>query len=159
MANRTTFFAEMQRHIQTLGGLNIRLSLLSVNAPDLQDAVIDRAVKSAAMSLDLVGALGDGSVGLLALNPVQAHTSADIERRYLLKLQAVLMPLARQCEVGPVIVRAAHSLSQGLTDVFYLMASLSNAPVTVLAVPKSYLHQPSPTLFSDRMVGSRALQW
>lgn len=140
MMDRDIFVEETQRQIETLGTSSVRLTLMAVNAPSLPAPVLEATVRTAAAPLDMVGPMGDGSLGLLSLRSLGPDGGAGVEQRFLMKMQTVLAPLARRRPIGIIRFRAVHRWACELTDAIDLFDSLFDAPSVVLAVPAA---QPS----------------
>ncbi len=134
------FIDETQRQVETLGASNVRLTLMAVSAPGLPAAVLESVVRAAAQPLDVVGPLGDGSLSLLSLRSVGPEGGAGIEHRFLMKIQAILAPMARRRDIGTVRFRAVHRWACELADAHDLFDSLFDAPPIVLSIPTA---QPS----------------
>lgn len=132
----TMFADEAQRQIGALGASSVRITLISVYASMLPASELEVAVRNAAGSLDMIGPLGDGSVGLLSLWSVGPNSGAGVEHRFLPRMRDVLAPLARVCDVGPVRFRAIHRWASDVTDAADLFDSLFNAPAVELSIPQ-----------------------
>ena len=133
MTTQSMFVKETERQIKTLGATTVLLSLLSIKAPSIPSIILERAVESVADSLDLVGPVGDGSLGLLSVWP---DGRTDIKERYVLRLQSVLCPLARRREIGPVHIRFTTHWANETTDAYDLFDCLFDTSPTILALPR-----------------------
>jgi hypothetical protein len=144
MTDRNPFVDKTQRHIEALGASSVRLTLMSVHAPDLPLALLETAVRTAAATLDEIGPLSDGSLGLLSLSSAEPDGGARVERRFIPRMQAVLAPLARRRDIGLVHFRAIHRWACEVTDAFDLFDSLYDAPAIVLTLPQAHPSLPFP---------------
>lgn len=135
MTERDMFVDEAQRQIDAFRASTIRLTLMSISAPALSAPALSSAVRTAASPYDDVGPLGDGSLGLLSLRSVGTEGAAGIQHRFLLRLQAILAPLARRRDIGTLHFRTVNRWACELTDAADLFNSLFDAPATVLTLP------------------------
>jgi hypothetical protein len=132
------FADEAQRQIGALGASSARITLISVCTSILPASDLEVAVRNAALPHDMVGQLGDGSVGLLSLWSTGPDSGTGVEHRFLPRMKAVLAPVARVCDVGTVRFRAVHRWASELTDAADLFDSLFNAPPVELSIPEDH---------------------
>ncbi|MTJ80747.1 MAG: hypothetical protein F8N37_06995 [Telmatospirillum sp.] len=142
MTDRKLLIDEAQRQIAALRMTDTRITLLSLSAPNLPQSVVAALVRAASAPLDLVGELGDGTYGLLALHARGPDGGAGVEHRFLLRLQGVLAPLAARHNIGQVKFRAVHRWACELTEWADLFDSLRDAPAITLSIPPDYANQP-----------------
>jgi len=149
MTNQSMFIKETQNQIKSLGATTVKLTLMSIRAPILPLPILERAIESVADPLDVVGPLGDSSLGLLSVWSAWPHGDVDVKRRYIPRLQSVLAPLARHREIGIVHVRAVTHWASEMTNAYDLLDSLFDSPSVALALPKPQASfQIGPTPFS-----------
>jgi hypothetical protein len=126
--------AEAEHRLSSLGASNVRLSLMSVSAPQVPAAVLADVVRSAAAASDVVGMLGDGSIGVLSLRGLDKEDSDEIEERFIARLRLILQAEMFGRDVGPVSFRAVHRWACELIEASDLVDSLFDAGPVVLTL-------------------------
>lgn len=113
-----------------------RVSLMSVTATTIRFGYLRAAVGAAAAESDMVGALSDGSIGVLAIRERAAEGGMVVEERFLARLKTALLASARLRADGRIggRFRSVHRWISELGGAEQLIGALSVAPARALTI-------------------------
>jgi len=144
---------QLIRQINLLSNSATRLSLMSVVIPSLSRQATVAAVLSSATAADLVGMLGDGSIGVFALRHAGPDGGAGVDERFLPRLQASLRSAFAPSFANEVKIwfRSVHRWATEVGDGDDLLDAIYAASARVVGLalpvaPASRLLRPSAAL-------------